>query len=82
MIAADGKMHVFTVTEYYESDSCTISIHDTSEGAANKLKELGYRYMTAGPDGWLGHGWYKHYVEGHFRDEWWKGVIDEVEVQA
>lgn len=81
MINKDGKLIVYTVTEYYENDSCLISIHDTSDGAAKALSDMGYRYMTAGPDGWYGHGWYKHVKEGA-RDTFYKGAIAEAEVRA
>lgn len=80
MIAEDGRQHVFMVCEYSENDTCTLGVHDTSDGAAQHLDECGYRYSTAGAPGWLGHGWYKHVVEGHFRDEWLKGVIIEMVV--
>lgn len=80
MIMEDGKQHVFLAEEWSENDTCTLGVHDTSDGAAKHLDEFGYKYSTAGAPGWFGHGWYKHVVEG-FRDEWLKGAIIEMEVR-
>lgn len=81
MIAEDGRQHVFLACEYSEYDTCTLGVHDTRDGATQHLGECGYRYSTDGAPGWIGRGWYKHVVEGHFRDEWLKGGIVEMEVR-
>lgn len=79
MITENGIQHVFVIEEWSEDDTVPISVHETREGAERYLEEHGYLYLVNGAPGWKANpGWYRHVVEGCFRDEWLRGMIFEM----